>query len=286
MTFTGRVRSTVLVERRARKNTQEKLGMKMTRVVLGAALGAISLGGAALVASCQSSEAHAQEATTGQACSGLPSFTTLTDVLKDVVHGDKNGGAGNEMWGAVVNRDGVVCAVAFSGTDRGAQFPGSRVIAAAKANTSNEFSLPAGATASGNLFVNTQPGGPIFGLENGNPVDTAVAYKGDSASFGTANDPLVGAKVGGTIVFGGGLPLYDAGGALIGGVGVSGDSSCADHIIAWEMRSALELDNLPAASAPNGDNLTVGPGAYPDCGSGSAALIATLPQDYPINPSP
>jgi uncharacterized protein GlcG (DUF336 family) len=280
------MRATVVVCPACRETSLKELEMKMTRVVLGATLGAIVIGGAALVSSCSSSEAHAQEATPGQACAGLPSFASLTEVLKDVVHGDKNGGAGNEMWGAVVNRDGVVCAVAFSGDDRGAQFPGSRVIAAAKANTANAFSLPGGATSSGNLYVATQPGGPIFGLETGNPVDTAVAYKGSSADFGTASDPLVGAKVGGTIVFGGGLPLYDTSGILIGGVGVSGDSSCADHVIAWEMRSQLNLDSLPSASAPNGDNLTVGPGAYPDCGSGSAAVIAALPQDYPIGPNP
>jgi len=237
---------------------------------------------AAALASCD--DAKAQESAEG--CAGLPDFAALSEVLKDVVHGDANGGNGNEMWGALVNRDGIVCAVAFSGETRGDQFPGSRVIAAAKANTSNEFSLPNGPLSSGNLFVNTQPGGPIFGLETGNPVDTAVAYRGDSAAYGTASDPLVGAKVGGTIVFGGGLPLYDASGALIGGVGVSGDSSCADHIIAWEMRSQLNLDNLPAASAPNGDNLTVGAGAYPDCGGGSAALIAALPEDFPIGEEP
>lgn len=230
-------------------------------------------------------EARAHDRTPA-ACAGLPSFAELGSVLEDVVHGDTNGGAGNEMWGAVVDRDGVVCAVSFSGSDRGAQFPGSRVIAAAKANTANAFSLPNGPLSSGNLFVGTQPGGPIFGLETGNPVDTAVAYRGESAAFGTAGDPLVGAKVGGTIVFGGGLPLYDAAGTLIGGIGVSGDSSCADHVIAWEMRSQLNLDNLPAASAPNGDNITVGPGAYPDCGSGSAALIAALPTDFPIGPQP
>jgi uncharacterized protein GlcG (DUF336 family) len=216
----------------------------------------------------------------------LPSFAALTEVLQDVVHGDTNGGGGNEMWGSVVNRDGVVCGVAFSGADRAAQFPGSRVIAAAKANTANAFSLPNGPLSSGNLFGGTQPGGPIFGLETGNPVDTAVAYKGDAAEYGTADDPLVGAKVGGTIVFGGGLPLYNAEGTLVGGVGVSGDSSCADHIIAWEMRSQLNLDNLPAATAPNGDNITVAVGAYPDCGGGSAALIAALPADFPLGPQP
>ena len=47
------------------------------------------------------------------------------------------------MWATVVNRDGVVCAVVFSGTNRGAQWPGSRVISAQKANTANAFSLDA-----------------------------------------------------------------------------------------------------------------------------------------------
>lgn len=228
-----------------------------------------------------STEAHAQQATSAE-CAGLPDQATLAQVLKDVVHADENGGAGNEMWGAVVNRDGAVCSVAFSGADRGAQFPGSRVIAAAKANTSNAFSLPGGPLASGNLYAATQPGGPIFGLENGNPVDTAVAYQGSAAQFGTASDPLLGKKIGGTIVFGGGLPLYDGSGRLIGGVGVSGDSSCADHIIAWEMRSELNLDTLPAGTS---DNLTIGAGGHPDCGSGSAALIAALPTDYPLGPT-
>ena len=56
--------------------------------------------------------------------------------------GQDNGGFDLDMWGAVVNRDGIVCAVAFTGTDRGKQWPGSRVIAAQKANTANAFSLP------------------------------------------------------------------------------------------------------------------------------------------------
>lgn len=233
------------------------------------------LAGGALLSGC-GSEAKAQEPNAG--CREVPGFTALQQVLKTVVHGDLNGGAGNEMWGAVVNREGVVCSVAFSGDDLGAQFPGSRTIAAAKANTSNAFSLPDSPLASGNLYVNTQPGGPIFGLETGNPVDTAVAYQGETRLFGTAADPLVGKKIGGTIVFGGGLPLYGTDGKLVGGIGVSGDSSCADHIIAWEMRVQLNQHHLPPGT---NDNLTIGPSDYPDCGSGSAALIAALPTSYP-----
>src|SRR5262245_42253421 len=53
-----------------------------------------------------------------------------------------NGGFGLNMWGTIVDRDGYVCLVAFTGGDRGAQWPGSRVISAQKANTANAFSLP------------------------------------------------------------------------------------------------------------------------------------------------
>lgn len=236
------------------------------------------LAGGALLSGC-ASEAKAQEATS-PGCAEVPGFESLQNALKDVVHGDLNGGAGNEMWGAIVNREGVVCSVAFSGDDRGDQFPGSRTIAAAKANTSNAFSLPGGPLSSGNLYANTQPGSAVFGLENGNPVDTAVAYQGDVRMFGTSADPLVGKKIGGTIVFGGGLPLYNAAGKLVGGIGVSGDSSCADHIIAWEMRAQLNGDNLPAGT---NDNITIGAGAHPDCGAGSAPLIAALPTSFPLS---
>jgi uncharacterized protein GlcG (DUF336 family) len=266
----------------------EAIIMKHQRgLSMGLAAGVVA--GAWLVAGrSHVSEARADErpnAPAQDACAGLPDNARLARALKLVVHGDKNGGSGNEMWGGVVNRDGVVCSIAFSGNDRGAQFPGSRVIAAAKANTANAFSLPKNATSSGNLYAAVQPGGPIFGLENGNPVDTTAAYQGDSAAFGTADDPLVGQKVGGTIVFGGGLALYDTEGRLLGAVGVSGDSSCADHIIAWETRSRLNLDNVPGGGSPtHDDNLVIGAGGHPDCGSGSAALIAALPHDFPIGP--
>jgi hypothetical protein len=40
-------------------------------------------------------------------------------------------------------------------------------------------------------------------------------------------------------VFGGGLALYNATKQAIGAIGVSGDSSCADHNIAWKLRQQL-----------------------------------------------
>src|SRR5207302_4801296 len=136
------------------------------------------------------------------------------------------------MWATLVNRDGVVCAVAFSGVNRGAQWPGSRVISAQKANTANAFSLDATSRSNGsgqanglalstaNLYSAVQPGGSLFGLQASNPVDTDVAYKGPSSHYGV-QDPMEGSKIGGVNVFGGGLALYAPGKKIIGGLGVS-----------------------------------------------------------------
>src|SRR5688572_22322679 len=73
----------------------------------------------------------------------LPSHAQVKLALKNVVTEGDNGGFGFNMWITVVDRDGIVRSVAFSGTDRGDQWPGSRVISAQKANTANAFSLKA-----------------------------------------------------------------------------------------------------------------------------------------------
>jgi hypothetical protein len=78
----------------------------------------------------------------GNACAGLPSPSALGKALK-TARMQPNGGFNLDMWGTVVNRDGVVCAVAFTGGNRGDQWPGSRVISAQKANKANAFQ-PAG----------------------------------------------------------------------------------------------------------------------------------------------
>lgn len=67
----------------------------------------------------------------------------------------ENGGFGLDMWASVVNRAGIVCAVARSGDDPGDQWPGSRVISAQKANTANAFSLPGLALSTANLWAAT-----------------------------------------------------------------------------------------------------------------------------------
>jgi uncharacterized protein GlcG (DUF336 family) len=236
--------------------------------------------------------AHAQGG--GQnACGDLPSHAALREALESA-RGQANGGFNLDMWATVVNRDGVVCAVAFTGNDRGDQWPGSRVISAQKANTANAFSLPALALSTANLYTAVQPGGSLFGLQHSNPVDTEAAYGGNPANYGQPNDPMVGERIGGVNVFGGGLALYNAAGTIVGGLGVSGDSSCADHNIAWRTRNELELDHVPAGvsgDAARPDNIVYDitpqggqmPGVsasgwgHPECSADATKIAAGLP---------
>src|ERR1035441_4721149 len=103
----------------------------------------------------------------GDPCQGLPSYASLQSRLK-TAQSQSNGGFGLNIWATVVNRDGVVCAVAFTGNGRGDQWPGSRVISAQKANTANAFSLPTLALSTANLYTAVQPGGSLYGLQAGN----------------------------------------------------------------------------------------------------------------------
>ena len=84
-------------------------------------------------------------------------------------------------------------------------------------------------------------------------MNPAVAYGGKAEDYGTAKDPMVGQKIGGINVFGGGLGLYNSDGVLVGGLGVSGDASCADHNIAWRVRHLLDLDHLAGVGGVSGD---------------------------------
>jgi len=186
----------------------------------------------------------------GDRCSDLPSFMQLRGALR-AARAQANGGFNLDMWGAIVNRDGQVCAVAFTGENRGDQWPGSRMISAQKAYTANGFSLPGLALSTAQLYSSNQPGASLFGLQFSNPVDAQDAYHGNAESFGTARDTLVNTRPGGVNVFGGGLALYNAQGQILGAVGVSGDSSCADHNIAWRTRATLQLDYVPAGVNAN-----------------------------------
>jgi uncharacterized protein GlcG (DUF336 family) len=226
--------------------------------------------------------AAAQAADT--ACQGLPSHDQLKQALTAARQAD-NGGLNLDMWGTVVSRDGVVCAVAHTGSEPGSQWPGSRVISAQKANTANAFSLRGLALSTANLYSAVQPGGSLFGLQHSNPVDVSVAYAGDGAKFGSAKDPMVGKRIGGVNVFGGGLALYNGSGQLLGAIGVSGDTSCADHNIAWRTRHALKLDYVPAGVSADGNDQIIydieagkskGGFGHPGCGGKETEVNATL----------
>ena len=225
----------------------------------------------------------------------LPSHNALRAKLQTILE-EQNGGLGFEMWATILDRDGRVVDVVFSGEHRGDQWPGSRVISAQKANTANAFSLEGFALSTANLFAATQPGGSLFGLQESNPVDTDVAYAGPASAYGKHNDPMIKKRIGGINVFGGGLAVYSPSGTLLGGLGVSGDTSCSDHIIAWKLRHALNLDNVPAGpdSDSNTDNIIFTDGTldgfeHPSCfdtaDQGDHVAIAdVLPTTHPVGP--
>jgi len=110
---------------------------------------------------------------------------------------------------------------------------------------------------------------------------------------------MVGKKIHGVNVFGGGLALYDDGGGLIGALGVSGDTSCTDHNVAWRTRDSLKLDFVPAGVGSPADNITYdivpdGDGhpvsalgfGHPDRGLGEDAIYVTIGIDLPPGPNP
>src|SRR5437764_7388236 len=169
-----------------------------------------------------------------------------------------NGGlfSPNRMWAAVVDRQGVLCGVTRSNPDA---WPGSRDIAIAKAFSANAFSSHSLALSTANLYGPTQPGGSLYGLNNSNPFNPAFNAQG------TGN----GSAVGGIITFGGGVALY-SNGQVIGGLGVSGDTSCADHAVAYRMRAQAGLNGTPTI-----DNISY----Y--IGTGSGGLITSPDQVDP-----
>jgi uncharacterized protein GlcG (DUF336 family) len=230
----------------------------------------------------------------------LDSVQSLPDIPTGVSAGDANGGFGLDMWATVVDRSGIVRVIAFSGAKEGDQWPASRVISAQKANTANSLSLDGLALSTANLYSAVQPGGSLFGLQESNPVNTEVAYGGNADEYGTTSDFMLGKRIGGVNVFGGGLALYDATGAVIGAIGLSGDSSCADHVIAWRVRHALILDFVPGGVDPasgtdnivfdiDGSGTSASGWGHPSCPPNPAAVIAignALPTTDPVRELP
>ena len=178
---------------------------------------------------------------------------SLKTALRTVVPpaGKPNGGLGFPMWLTLVDGSGIVCAVTNSldGSAGNADVTadiwlGSRVISAQKANAANAFSNGRLALSTANLYSAVQPGGSLYGLQASNPVDATQAYDGKATDFGTPKDALVGNRIGGINVFGGGLALYSHG-RKIGAIGVSGDTSCTDHVVAWKVRASTPFATVP-----------------------------------------
>ena len=191
-------------------------------------------------------------------CQGLPNESQLRGFL---VAAQTSGGTvgglfnGTRMWGAVVNRDGEVCTFVTSTTDPTQVWPGSQAIAKSKAYTANAFSLDSLALSTARLYTFTQPGHSLWSLGQSNLFDPK-ALAPPSGGSGGQNQIAAG-----LIFFGGGVPLYDSNGKIIGGLGVSGDTSCADHEIAKRVRN---LASLNPPSGPLADDIVYSP---PDAAS-------------------
>jgi uncharacterized protein GlcG (DUF336 family) len=140
------------------------------------------------------------------------------------------------MWGAIVNRNGELCVRVTSTADATQVWPGSQAIAKAKANTANAFSLDALALSTALLYTFTQPGHSLNSLGQSNPFnpDLLAPPSGQNMGQNRLN--------GGMIFFGGGVPLYDGNGKIIGGLGISGDTACTDHEIAKRVRDIVGLN--------------------------------------------
>lgn len=176
-------------------------------------------------------------------CSSLPTAAQLRTWLRAAPEqGDAGGLAGGKFeWAAVVNRAGELCAVAVTTDDPSAAWPGSQGIAKAKAYTANAFSTDTTPLSTARLYTLSQPGHSLWGIAAGNPVNPACLST-------PADVRGIGQVCGGTVAFGGGVALY-RNQKRIGGLGVSGDTACADHEIAKRMRTLAGLNPPSGVSA-------------------------------------
>jgi uncharacterized protein GlcG (DUF336 family) len=139
------------------------------------------------------------------------------------------------MWGAIVDRQGEVCVAVTSTQDPTQAWPISQAIAKAKAYTANSVSLDDFMLSTARLYTLVQPGHSLYGLNQSNP------FNANMLATPSDQNPATSQVAGGLITFGGGVPLYRDG-RIVGGLGVSGDTACADHEIAKRARDLLGLN--------------------------------------------
>src|SRR4051812_18278530 len=135
----------------------------------------------------------------GGPCAGLPSSDQLRQWLRAAPSqgGDAGGLTGGKYeWGAVVNREGQLCAIAVATDDASAAWPGSQAIAKAKAYTANAFSTDMAPLSTARLYTLSQPGHSLFGVAAGNPINPECVS--------APSEPRgIGRVCGGTIAFAG-----------------------------------------------------------------------------------
>jgi uncharacterized protein GlcG (DUF336 family) len=171
-------------------------------------------------------------------CSDLPSADDLKKFLRTApgVEGEAGGLFSGKMeWATIVNRHGEICATAVATDDPSSAWPGSQAISKAKAYTANAYSTDSLALSTARLYTLTQPGHSLWGVGEPNPFRAECLVAPDDMNA------TKGKVCGGSIAFGGGVPLYK-GKTRVGGLGVSGDTACADHEIAKRIRHLAQLD--------------------------------------------
>lgn len=176
--------------------------------------------------------AKSPRAVAAAGCTSLPSATDLAKYVKAAPDSGEVGGLfhGRAEWAAIVNRQGQICVVLPPSDSTGGYWPGSRAISMAKAFTANGFSTDTLALSTARLYTLTQPGHSLYGVAQPAPFNPVCL---DPNSTETV--------CGGAIAFGGGVPLYRSG-RIVGGLGVSGDTPCADHEVAKRVRHYAGLD--------------------------------------------
>jgi len=232
--------------------------------------------------------ANAQKTTT-PGCQNLPSESQLRQLLIQAQDVNKPIGGlfdGKRMWAAVVNRDGVVCAFNTSTGDATQVWPGSQAIAKSKAYTANAFSLDDLPLSTARLYTFTQPGHSLASLGQSN------LFNPQFLAPPSGQDGGEGSIAGGLIFFGGGVPLY-RNGKIVGALGVSGDTACADHEIAKRVRDLAGLN--PPGGALVDDIVYSGPDApsvfaHPVCPNtyrNGTKIGSEAPATYPFaQPTP
>ncbi|MFN7984561.1 MAG: heme-binding protein [Vicinamibacterales bacterium] len=171
-------------------------------------------------------------------CRDLPSAKELGQWLKTAPGVDGEAGglfSGKREWASIVNRNGEICVTAVAMDDAAAAWPGSQAISKAKAYTANAYSTDDSPLSTARLYTLSQPGHSLWGVAEPNPfrADCLVSPRDAKSTDGKV--------CGGSIAFGGGVPLY-RGKTRVGGLGVSGDTACADHEIAKRIRHLAGLD--------------------------------------------